>query len=113
MRPHAHAAAPLPPRPAAGAPLSKADLVPAGLVSEATVSGYHADNIAPAIMGGFVLVRSYAPLTLVPLSYGARRPAQHRQTPALSIHPRRPRFSAPPRAHAEPGPPSPPPTGRL
>ena len=34
------------------------------------MSGYHADNIAPAIMGGFVLVRSYAPLTLVPLAYG-------------------------------------------
>ena len=45
--------------------------MPAGLASEATVSGYHADNIAPAIMGGFVLVRSYAPLTLVPLAYGA------------------------------------------
>ena len=40
-----------------GAPLSKMELVPAGLVSEAYVSGYHADNIAPAIMGGFVLVR--------------------------------------------------------
>jgi len=54
-----------------GAPLSKAQLVPAGLASEATVSGYHADNIAPAIMGGFVLVRSYAPLTLLPLAYGS------------------------------------------
>jgi len=54
-----------------GAPLSKADLVPAGLASEAFVSGYHADNIAPAIMGSFVLVSSYEPLTLVPLRYGA------------------------------------------
>lgn len=54
-----------------GAPLTKADLVPAGLASEATVSGYHADNIAPAIMGGFVLVRSYDPkLALVPLTWG-------------------------------------------
>jgi homoserine kinase len=40
-----------------GAPLSKADLIPAGLASEATVSGYHADNIGPALMGGFVLIR--------------------------------------------------------
>ena len=54
-----------------GAPLTKAQLVPAGLESEATVSGYHADNIAPAIMGGFVLVRSYSPeLQLMPLRYG-------------------------------------------
>ena len=40
-----------------GAPLSKQELVPAGLASEATVSGYHADNIAPALLGGFVLIR--------------------------------------------------------
>jgi len=53
-----------------GAPLSKAQLVAAGLASEAAVSGYHADNIAPAIMGGFVLVRSYAPaLVLQPLAW--------------------------------------------
>ena len=40
-----------------GAPLCKQALVPAGLASEATVSGYHADNIAPALLGGFVLIR--------------------------------------------------------
>ncbi len=40
-----------------GGPLSKEQLVPAGLVSEATVSGYHADNIAPALLGGFILIR--------------------------------------------------------
>jgi homoserine kinase len=40
-----------------GAPLSKAQLVLAGLASEAAVSGYHADNIGPALLGGFVLVR--------------------------------------------------------
>lgn len=50
-----------------GGVLTRAQLVEAGLVSEATVSGYHADNIAPAIMGGFVLVRSYNPLQLIPL----------------------------------------------
>jgi homoserine kinase len=54
-----------------GAPLTKAQLVAAGLESEAAVSGYHADNIAPAIMGGFVLVRSYSPtLQLLQLRYG-------------------------------------------
>lgn len=40
-----------------GSPLSKQQLLPAGLASEATVSGYHADNIAPALLGGFILIR--------------------------------------------------------
>lgn len=40
-----------------GEPLSREQLVPAGLASEATVSGYHADNIAPALLGGFVMIR--------------------------------------------------------
>ena len=40
-----------------GAPLSKEQLVIPGLTSEATVSGYHADNIAPALLGGFILIR--------------------------------------------------------
>lgn len=40
-----------------GAPLSPMDLVLPGLESEAAVSGYHADNIAPALLGGFVLIR--------------------------------------------------------
>lgn len=53
-----------------GQPLSRAQLVAAGLVSEAAVSGFHADNIAPALMGGFSLVCSYAPLTLRPLPFG-------------------------------------------
>ena len=41
--------------------MTRRDLVEAGLVSEAAVSGYHADNIAPALMGGFVLIESYKP----------------------------------------------------
>lgn len=41
-----------------GCPVSKDDLVLAGLASEAAVSGYHADNVGPALLGGFVLVRS-------------------------------------------------------
>ena len=40
-----------------GTPLSKEQLIIPGLISEATVSGYHADNIAPALLGGFVLIR--------------------------------------------------------
>lgn len=54
-----------------GAPLPESDLVLAGLESEARVSGFHADNIAPAILGGFVLVRSYDPLQLLPLEFPA------------------------------------------
>ncbi|DBA91508.1 TPA: hypothetical protein ACH3X1_003132 [Trebouxia sp. C0004] len=45
-----------------GSPLSKEELILPGLASEATVSGYHADNIAPALLGGFVLVRGLKPL---------------------------------------------------
>lgn len=52
-----------------GYPLSKQDLVPAGLASEAAVSGYHADNIAPALLGGFILVRSCDPLDLQRLEF--------------------------------------------
>uniref|UniRef100_A0A7N0T083 Homoserine kinase n=1 Tax=Kalanchoe fedtschenkoi TaxID=63787 RepID=A0A7N0T083_KALFE len=52
-----------------GRRLGVQELVEAGLESEAKVSGYHADNIAPAIMGGFVLIRSYEPLKLCPLKF--------------------------------------------
>lgn len=41
-----------------GRKLEVKELVLAGLESEAKVSGYHADTIAPAIMGDFVLIRS-------------------------------------------------------
>lgn len=53
-----------------GSPLSNEQLVPAGLESEAAVSGFHADNIAPALMGGFVLIRSAEPLDVRQLSFG-------------------------------------------
>jgi len=55
-----------------GNPLSKEALVGPGLVSESTVSGYHADNIAPAVLGNFVLVRRCVqgePLDLQALTY--------------------------------------------
>lgn len=44
-----------------GEPLTKEQLIIPGLASEATVSGNHADNIAPAILGGFVLIRWASP----------------------------------------------------
>ncbi|KAM7256770.1 hypothetical protein ACFE04_012511 [Oxalis oulophora] len=52
-----------------GNQLSAKELVLAGLESEAKISGYHADNIAPAIMGGFVLIRNYEPLILKSLKF--------------------------------------------
>ncbi|MCC7207154.1 MAG: homoserine kinase, partial [Anaerolineae bacterium] len=39
-----------------GGPLSQEALVVAGLEGEAAVSGRHADNIAPALLGGIVLI---------------------------------------------------------
>lgn len=56
-----------------GGHLSPSELVLACLVSEAKVSGYHADNVGPAIMGGFVLIRSYDPLEIIRLDFPAGR----------------------------------------
>lgn len=39
-----------------GSPLSNRDLLPACVEAEAAVSGRHADNVAPALLGGIVLV---------------------------------------------------------
>lgn len=52
-----------------GGRLTQEELVLAGLKSEEKVSGYHADNVAPAIMGGFILIRSYEPLDLLRLKF--------------------------------------------
>ena len=38
-----------------GEPFSRRDLLPFCLEGEALVSGYHADNIAPSLLGGIVL----------------------------------------------------------
>jgi homoserine kinase len=39
-----------------GEPLSRGELLPACLEGEAAVSGYHADNVAPCLLGGITLV---------------------------------------------------------
>tara|TARA_B100000378_G_scaffold267964_1_gene254697 strand:+ start:208 stop:879 length:672 start_codon:yes stop_codon:yes gene_type:complete len=50
------------------APLSRYDLVASALVGERAASGTpHADNVAPSLLGGIVLVRSYDPLELINL----------------------------------------------
>ncbi len=51
-----------------GAPLSAKELVPFAMKGEEIACGYgHADNVAPAVMGGFVLIRSYDPLDVISL----------------------------------------------
>lgn len=48
--------------------LTAKQLVPFAMMGEELACGYgHADNVAPALMGGFVLVRSYDPLDLIAL----------------------------------------------
>ena len=48
--------------------LTAKELVPFAMKGEELACGFgHADNIAPALMGGFVLVRSYEPLDLIAL----------------------------------------------
>jgi homoserine kinase len=51
-----------------GRPLSPRDVVLSAMEGECAASGTpHADNVAPSVMGGFVLVRSYEPFEVVPL----------------------------------------------
>jgi homoserine kinase len=45
-----------------GGPLTPEELVSCCVEAEAAVSGRHADNVAPAVLGGCVLVRSVDPL---------------------------------------------------
>lgn len=49
-----------------GKPFSIQDLVPFAMKGEKLASGSaHADNVAPALLGGFILVRSYHPLDII------------------------------------------------
>jgi homoserine kinase len=50
-----------------GSPLRKIELVGPCLAAETAVAGRHADNVAPALLGGLILVRSIDPLDLVRL----------------------------------------------
>lgn len=50
--------------------LSNRDLVPFAMKGEELACGYgHADNVAPALLGGFVLIRSYEPLDILRLPF--------------------------------------------
>lgn len=49
-----------------GEPLSRKELLPFAMESERVACGSaHADNVAPSLLGGFVLIRGYAPLDVV------------------------------------------------
>ncbi|WP_420574234.1 homoserine kinase [Kordia sp.] len=49
-----------------GKPFSANELVPFAMEGEKLASGTaHADNVAPALLGGFTLVRSYDPLDII------------------------------------------------
>ena len=51
-----------------GEPLSEEDVVVCAMEGENLASGgYHADNAAPAVMGGIVLIRGYEPLDVIKL----------------------------------------------
>ena len=51
-----------------GNPLKNVELIPFAMEGERLASGNaHADNVAPALLGGFTLVRSYDPLDVITL----------------------------------------------
>ena len=52
-----------------GAPLDEPALLLAALDAESTVAGRHADNVAPSLLGGVVLVRALDPLDVVRLPF--------------------------------------------
>jgi len=52
-----------------GNPLSREELLPLAMEGERVACGSaHADNVAPALLGGFVLIRSYEPLDVIKIS---------------------------------------------
>lgn len=52
-----------------GNPFEKSALLPFAIESERVACGAgHADNVSPALLGGFVLVRDYHPLDVIPLN---------------------------------------------
>lgn len=53
-----------------GRPFTNKDLIPFAMEGEKYASGSaHADNVAPALLGGFVLIRSYEELDIVELDF--------------------------------------------
>lgn len=69
-----------------GSPLDPDALLQAALEAESAVAGRHADNVAPSLLGGLVLVRSVDPLDVVRLPFPPElrvaivHPRQHLRT---------------------------------
>lgn len=54
-------------------PLTTEELVPHAMEAERIACGSaHADNVAPSLLGGFVLVRNYSPLDIVRIPFQAK-----------------------------------------
>jgi homoserine kinase len=52
-----------------GNPLTREQLIPYAMEAERIACGAaHADNVAPSLLGGFVLVREYSPLDVIKIS---------------------------------------------
>ncbi|MGH7528058.1 MAG: homoserine kinase, partial [Gemmatimonadales bacterium] len=78
-----------------GEPLARSELIGACLAAEEAVAGRHADNVAPSLLGGVILIRSMDPLDLVRLPVPSdlyvvlARPEQRMRTAeARSVLPR-------------------------
>lgn len=51
-----------------GEPLARRELLPYAILGEELACGFgHADNVAPSLMGGITLIRSYEPLEVISL----------------------------------------------
>ena len=56
-----------------GRPLKQIDLLPFAMEGERLACGSaHADNVAPSLMGGFVVIRSYNPLDIITINTPAQ-----------------------------------------
>ncbi len=55
----------------AGTRLTKLQLIEAAMDAEAVVAGRHADNVAPSLLGGAVVIVSLDPLTIAPVQVHA------------------------------------------
>jgi len=71
--------------------LSPARLIEAAMEAEAVVSGRHADNVAPSLLGGLILIRSTDPLDIVrlPVPPALRCVLVHPDYPVLTAAGRR------------------------
>jgi homoserine kinase len=55
-----------------GSPLDQSEVLAAALVAEEQLAGRHIDNLAPALFGGILLIRSIAPLRFASLPIPAK-----------------------------------------